>query len=61
MKRFRMVSGDSFALDAVCAEAAKEGCLEVLPSFSSGEELLESDLENTDMVLLDMDLPYGES
>lgn len=61
MKRFRMVSGDFFALDTVCAEAAREGHLQVLPSFSSGEELLESDLENTDMVLLDMDLPYNQS
>lgn len=60
MKTVRVVSGDAFALDAVVSAFVGAG-LEVLPSFSSGAELLESKLEETDAILLDMDLPLQES
>lgn len=61
MRTLRIVSRDPFLTEEVFSAFAIMEEFTVLSSFSSCEELLESDLEETDILLLDMDLPAQQS
>lgn len=61
MRTLRIVSCDPFLTEEVVSTVASTGMFTLLSSFSSCEELLESELEKTDILLLDMDLPHQQS
>lgn len=61
MRTLRIVSCDPFLTEEVVSALASFGEFTLLSSFSSCSELLESELEKTDILLLDMDLPSQQS
>lgn len=61
MRTLRIVSCDPFLTEEVVSTVASTEAFTLLSSFSSCEELLESELEKTDILLLDMDLPHQQS
>lgn len=61
MRTLRIVSCDPFLTEEVVSAFTFFEEFTLLSSFSSCEELLESELEKTDILLLDMDLPHQQS